>query len=235
MTGTRLAAARRLMLFFRKARNLRSVHAIAIVRDVVEVIAIVAAGIWAFYVFPYENRIKPSMADPDVNVTASIQRLGERNGLIAVGLHFRLQNIGSVTARFLGVAVNVYGQRIVASEPHVTPQRHTIKYEFDGFYRMGPLVPVYTWAYVTHLGDPSSLQETGLDPGTTIDNYRIFYVPQNRFDLLTVGIEAPYTKFDTPVSTRLIVKPGGDVRARPVDLSRINQYNITPVTSLDIR
>ena len=36
----------------------------AIVRDVVEVIAIVAAGIWAFYVFAYENRIKPSISNP---------------------------------------------------------------------------------------------------------------------------------------------------------------------------
>jgi hypothetical protein len=100
---------------------------------------------------------------------------------------------------------------------------------------MGPLVPVYTWAYVTHLGDPSSLQEAGLDPGTTIDNYRTFYVPQNRFDLLTVGIDAPYTKFEKPVPTRLVVNPGGDARARPADLSRIDQYNILPVTSLDIR
>jgi hypothetical protein len=170
-----------------------------------------------------------------VNVTASTQRLGERNGLIAVGLHLRLQNIGTVTARFLGVAVNVYGQRIVARLPRVAPQRRLIKYEFDGFYRMGPLVPVYTWAYVTHLGDASSLQETGLDPGSTIDNYRTFYVPQNRFDLLTVGIDAPYTKFDKPVLTHLIVESGGDVRVIPTDLSKVDRYNILPVTSLDIR
>src|ERR1700727_3009702 len=101
MTGTRLAAARRLMLFFRKARNLRSVYAIAIVRDVVEVIAIVAAGIWAFYVFAYENRIKPSMASPEVDITSSIQRLSERNGLIAVGVRLELRNIGTVKAHFL--------------------------------------------------------------------------------------------------------------------------------------
>jgi len=44
-------------------------------------------------------------------------------------------------------------------------------------------------------------------------------VRENRFDLLTVGIDAPYTKFDKPVLTHLIVNPGGDVRARPVDLS----------------
>jgi hypothetical protein len=45
------------------------------VRDVV---AIVAAGVWAFYVFAYENRIKPSLAGPEVNVVASMQRLNVR-------------------------------------------------------------------------------------------------------------------------------------------------------------
>jgi hypothetical protein len=97
--------------------NLRSPHLIAILRDVVEVLAIIAAGVWAFYIFAYENRIKPSMANPDVDVTASIQRIGEQNGLVAIGLHMRLHNIGTVKAHFLGIAVNVYGQRVVSSAP----------------------------------------------------------------------------------------------------------------------
>jgi hypothetical protein len=46
--------------------------AIRIVRDVVEIAAIVAAGLWAFYVFVYENRIKPSFLPPELAVTASI-------------------------------------------------------------------------------------------------------------------------------------------------------------------
>ncbi len=143
--------------------QLRTPHFIATVRDVVEVVAIIAAGIWAFYVFAYENRIKPSLADPDVNVTTSMQRLSDRNGLIAVGLHLQLHNIGTVKAHFLGLAINVYGQRIVAVAPHVPLDREPRDYEFDGFYRPGSRIPVYSFAYVTHLGNPS----TGKIPSST--------------------------------------------------------------------
>ncbi len=226
------------MLFGSKNRltNLRGPHLIAVVRDTVEVLAIIAAGVWAFYVFAYENRIKPSMANPDVNVTAAIQRIGERNGLIAVGLHVQLRNIGTVRAHFLGIAVNVYGQRIVESASHTSARPYPLRYEFEGFYRTGPRVPVYAYAYVTQLGDVSTQEDTALDPGTTIDNYRTFYVPQRRFDLLLVGIDAPYTKFeDSVIPTRLVVKPLGDVRVATQLSSRVEQYNITPVTSLDVR
>ncbi len=226
------------MLFGGRKRltNLRAPHLIAIVRDTVEVLAILAAGVWAFYVFAYENRIKPSMANPDVDVTAAIQRIGERNGLIAVGLHLQLRNIGTVRAHFLGIAVNVYGQRVVDRGPNVSANAHPLRYEFEGFYRTGPRIPVYAYAYVTQLGDPSTREDTALDPGTTIDNFRTFYVPQKRFDLLTVGIDAPYTKFeDSVIPTRLVVKPLGDIRVTTQLSSRVEQYNITPITSLDVR
>lgn len=211
-------------------------HSTAIVRAVVEVIAILAAGIWAFYVFAYENRIKPSMASPDVDVTATIRRLSERNGLIAVDVRLQLQNIGSVRATFLGVALNVYGQRIVATQPHPVSVTHSIRYQLDAFYRTTAPVPVYTYAYVTALGDPSSGQGTELDPGTTIANDRTFYVPKDRFDLLTVGVDALYTKFEgKTIPTRLVVKPGGDASVVTKLTPQIEQYNTLPVTSLDVR
>ena len=73
---------------------------VGLIRDVVEVVAIVAAGAWAFYIFAYENRIKPSWASPEVNFTATMQRLGERNGLIAVRVHQTMHNFGTVPANF---------------------------------------------------------------------------------------------------------------------------------------
>lgn len=222
------------MLFGRK-NDAHERHAIAVVRDVVEIVAIVAAGVWAFYVFAYENRIKPAMADPDVNVNASMQRLGTHNGFIAVGLHLQLRNVGTVKAHFLGLAVTVYGQRIVATAPKIAVRHPALKYEFSGFYQAQPPVPVYSWGYVTRLGDPSTGQETTLDPGTTIENQRTFYVPQGRFDLLTLGIEAPYTKFDETIPTHLAVSRQGAATIVPSSLSKVNQYNIRPVTSLDVR
>ena len=211
-------------------------HPMTIVRDVVEVAAILAAGIWAFYVFAYENRIKPSMASPEVDITSSIQRLSERNGLIAVGVRLELHNIGSVKAHFLGVALNVYGQRVLATQPHPIHESRPLSYEYDGFYRAGTRVPVYSYAYVTSLGDPSTSQDTELDPGTTVENYRTFYVPKGRFDLLIVGISAPYTKFEgKTIPTHLAVLPGGDVSVVTKLTPEIEQFNILPVASIDVR
>lgn len=208
-------------------------HAVAVVRDVVEVTAIVIAGFWAFYVFAYENRIKPSMADPDVNVSASMQRLSERNGFIAVSLHLELHNVGTVRAHFLGMAINVYGQRITPARPQV-PKNPGLAYDFQGFYRAGPLVPVYTWAYVTSLGNPATGTDSFLDPGSTIANDRTFYVPQGQFALLTLGIDAPYTKYENAtIPTHLEVRGGA---AKVVAHSpNVDRYSIEPVTSLDVR
>lgn len=222
------------MLFGGNRRSSRR-HTVAVVRDVVEVTAIVIAGIWAFYVFAYENRIKPSLADPDVNVTASMQRLSERNGLIAVALHLELHNVGTVRAHFLGMAVNVYGQRIVPANPRVSKKNPGLEYDFHGFYNAGPLVAVYSWAYVTSLGDPATGQDSFLDPGSTIVNDRTFYVAQGQFALLTLGIDAPYTKYDTAtIPTHLEVRNGA-AKVVTVHSPKVDRYSIEPVTSLDIR
>jgi hypothetical protein len=223
------------MLFGGK-RDHGAPHSTTILRDVVEVVAIVAAGIWAFYVFAYENRIKPSLAKPDVNIAASVARLSERNGLIAIGIHLRFQNIGTVKAHFLGVALNVYGQRVFVTKPEATSPKNLLQYDYHPFYGTAPRVTVYSNSYLTRLGNPSTGQDTDLDPGMTIENYRTFYVPQGRFDLLTVGIDAPYTKYDDrTIPTQLVIRPQGDARVVTKLTPKIEQYNIIPVTSLDLR
>lgn len=210
-------------------------HVTALVRDIVEVVAIVAAGIWAFYVFAYENRIKPALANPEVNVTASLQRLSDRNGLIAVGVHLQLHNIGTVRAHFLGLAVNVFGQHILAGASQRSFKRHGLEYNFGGFSRADSRVPVFSYAYITHLGNPATGEDTALDPGTAIENDRTFYVPRGRFDLLTLGIDMPYTKYDdATIPAHLDVTPQGAATV-VVNSPKVDQFNILPVTSLDIR
>lgn len=208
-------------------------------RDIVEVVAIVAAGIWAFYVFAYENRIKPSLADPNVDVSATMRKLSERNGLIGVGLDVQFHNVGTVRAHFLGLAVNVYGQRIVGSASKVAPKPSRLEYEYSGFYRAAPPVPVYSIAFITQLGDPLSpkaLQDLPLEPGSTANYERTFYVPQGRFDLLMLGVDAPYTKFEAPtVVSHLDVTAGGAARVVVSSPSPPFRFKAMPVTALDIR
>jgi len=69
-----------------------------------------------------------------------------------------------------------------------------------------------------------------------IQNDRIFYVPQGKFDLLTMGVDAPYTKYDNAtVPTHLSVTSQGEAHVVTTLSSRIEQYNINPITSLDVR
>jgi hypothetical protein len=208
---------------------------ITLVRDVVEIVAILAAGIWAFYVFAYENRIRPSFAQPEMNIDATLQRLSDRNGEIAVGLHLELRNVGTVNAHFLGLAINVYGQRVIAAQPGISPANDPLRYEHKAFYKLDAPVPVYGWAYVTKYGNPKTGVQSDLDPGTSIENYRVFYVPKGKFDLLTVGIDAPYTKSERLRPTHLRVAPNGDVRVITELGPEIQSYNIATLTSLDIR
>ena len=221
------------MLSRRRESDERNV--ISTVRDVVEIVAIIAAGAWAFYVFVYENRIKPSFATPDINVTASMQRLSTHNGLIGVGLHVELHNVGTVPARFLAIAVNVYGQRVIAQTPHPHPENLGIDYDSSDFSRTGSRVAVYTWAYVNKPGNPSSSHETELDPGSTIENYRIFYVPRGRFDYLTLGFDAPYTKYEGTMPATLTLQPDGGIKVVTKLTPKVQQFNIRTVTSLDVR
>lgn len=211
-------------------------HAFAVVRDIVEVIAIVAAGIWAFYIFAYENRIKPSLADPNVDISATMRKLSERNGLIGVGLDVQFHNIGTVRAHFLGLAINVYGQRITGSASKNAPKYGRLEYAYAGFYRAAPPVPVYSVAFITQLGDPKGPHDLPLDPGSTASFERTFYVPQGRFDLLVLGIDAPYTKFDAPiVPSHLDFTPQGAARVVVTRPSQIGRFKAMPVTALDIR
>lgn len=208
---------------------------ISTIRDIVEIVAIVAAGCWAFYIFAYENRIKPSFAAPDVNVTASMQKLGQRNGLVAVGLRVQLHNVGTVQARFLASAINVYGQRIIARKPPSHSGSAGIDYDGSDFSAADSPVAVYTWAYVTDQGDPASHHQSWLDPGSSIENGRIFYVPQGRFDLLTLSIDAPYTKYQDVMPAHLVFQPNGGIKVDIEDTPRLERFNIRTVTSLDIR
>ncbi len=209
--------------------------AIATVRDLVEIVAILAAGAWAFYVFAYENRIKPSWASPQVNFSASLQRLGERDGLVALRLHQRLHNFGTVPAHFLGVAINVYGERVSSASARRAPPAPTTTYTYKAFFQATREDPIYSLAYVTSLGDPQSTQVTNLDPGDTLENDYALYVPRGRYDLLTVEVSGAFTKSEgTVIPTHIERSPQGAAKIVTSDITKATVADTNPVTSLSL-
>jgi hypothetical protein len=215
----------------RKRERLATV--LEIVRDAVEIAAITVAGFWAIYIFIYENRVKPSQGPPELVYSATMERLGEHGGLVAVRLQTETKNVGTVRVHFLGFSVTVLASRIDASPTPLPADATPTSNKLAAFYSATRPVPVYRSASLTHLADPSTGTDDLLDPGGVERADRIFYVPKGRFDLLVAFVADAYTKYDThTVPTTMTIGPRG-VPVFTANGDGIIQFR-TDLTSLDL-
>ena len=84
------------------------------VRTAVEIVAILAAGLWALYTFVYEQRIKPLSEAPEFSVPTSVDQGPTENGVVFLTVHKRLENTGNVPIDIAAEALSVYGEKIVS-------------------------------------------------------------------------------------------------------------------------
>ncbi|MBV8372781.1 MAG: hypothetical protein JOY69_05940 [Candidatus Eremiobacteraeota bacterium] len=212
----------------------RRSHRVRIVRDVVEVIALLAAGVWAFYTFAYENRIKPSLGAPELNFVVTMQKLGERDGLVGVRLHTEIHNVGTVAANIVGLSYWILGKRV---EPAAQPRPPVISRgtaNLKAFYRESRVTPVFGQAYLTQMADRRSVNMTNIDPGGDLSRDTVFFVPVNRFDYLEAHISARFTKEDRPAPSTLTFNDQGiPVFNVPPDRADIDQNSAVP-SQLDL-
>ncbi len=192
----------------------RRQHAIRIARDVVEIVAIVAAGVWAFYVFVYENRIKPGFAEPQITFATTMHRTSRHGNLLGIDVRTEIRTIGTVRANLLGFALTVNGQRVEAAHPERTPElvpsAHPYEAVLARFYRLTKPQPVYGYAYLTNLADPRTSKAWSFGPGDAVTQERVFYVPAGRYDVLTANVDAAWVKTDKgPVPATLVQKSYG--------------------------
>jgi hypothetical protein len=78
----------------------------------VEVVAIVAAGLWALYTFVYEQRIKPLGEAPSFSVPTSVEQGPTVNGVAFLTVHKGLQNTGNVPIDLAAETLSVYGEAL---------------------------------------------------------------------------------------------------------------------------
>jgi hypothetical protein len=197
---------------------------------VVEIVAIILAGAWAFYVFIYENRIVPSFADLQTDVSATMQKTSQRGGATGVLLTTAFKNSGTTRFYFVGYAVTVMGSKMALSprptnDPHVRDSTHT-------YFTLSKRTPVYGFGFITQLGDPSSGHGIELEPGGSFGQEHTFYIPANHLDLLTARVSACIAKSKArPIPSRLKVGIEG-----ATDVTCENADHITyDVGSLDLR
>ncbi len=81
------------------------------IRHVVEALAIVAAGAWAFYTFFYQEKIKPAGEPPSLSLVPHVTRLGRDARRDFVDVSFDFRNTGKTELDIAADGWNVWGIR----------------------------------------------------------------------------------------------------------------------------
>ena len=115
-------------------------------RHLVEIAALTIAAIWGFYVFIYQERIKPAHEPAELQTIVSVDhtRLQSNKEFIKVGV--RMKNIGRTPLELGGLIVNVYGVKYTSQTgEHVEKPLNGILEISHGFVPRDPSLQ-YTFA-----------------------------------------------------------------------------------------
>lgn len=103
-------------------------------RHLVEIIALLIAAAWGFYVFVYQERIKPANEEPALDVHLSLSHEPMQRGKELVKLAVIEKNIGSTDLELNAEILNVYGKRFTNNpqdvhvrEPDLAYDSHTLQ------------------------------------------------------------------------------------------------------------
>lgn len=186
---------------------------VATLRDVIEIVAILAAGIWALYVFAYEQRIKPASEPPELLITGTLHRLGTHNGLVQLGYDVTVRNVGHtdvsiIAAGFVAEGI-VYTTRGAPATYSLAPGLST--YLRDA--RASSRTLVYRTVELTRYADKTYGSEFSLSPDQQVPYSGIFLVKQGEFDTVELFGSMAYTKFgiEGGYPTRIGNAPNGAI------------------------
>jgi hypothetical protein len=104
-------------------------------RHIIEAVAIVAAGAWAFYVFVYQEKIKPQSQPASLSIDVSMYEISHTARLDIVGIKLVFRNSGQTEIDVAADGFSVWGERF---GHHVAVRRRELSF-YSGFDRDLPI------------------------------------------------------------------------------------------------
>jgi hypothetical protein len=173
----------------------------ATLRHVIEAVAIVAAGLWAFYTFIYQETIKPAGEPAALVQTVTIHRLGRDARRDILSIDVRLQNTGKTRIDIAADGYNVWGIRYAAHEV-VAQANGPIRRSYSRE------IPVLSNRLIYSLVELRAAAEGGnpnrhivLEPGATVSTGGVIVVPRGAYDVIHAQVIAVPIKM--PVSRKV--------------------------------
>jgi hypothetical protein len=180
----------------------------------VEIIAFVAAGAWAIYVFVYQTHIAPLLEPPHMTVTTEVSRVGETPNAYVERSRITLTNDGRVPFDVAALAVNLYGVHPNGTTGYAVTKRNGIVIG-EAYLSVGD-------SDNTLIASNASLNAAAqggfrgrhviMQPGDSVHMDLPAFVPRGRYDALMLATTIIYVRypFSSTVPIRLTrTKNGG--------------------------
>ncbi|MBI0535619.1 hypothetical protein D9599_08545 [Roseomonas sp. KE2513] len=182
--------------------------------NVVQTLAIIGAGAWGVYTFIYEARIAPGLAPPSVSVTSTLERVGHKDGLVAIRSTVTRRNVGQTEVRVLGLTYNVIGVRVRFAEggdlPSAPPESGAVAQARDYAEEEGEVLLRNGVLFDGASGGPS-----GLNPGEAVSRDLVFYADPARYDSIRFLVALSYAKMSEPPVPLVLTLRDGRIAAVP--------------------
>jgi hypothetical protein len=187
---------------------------LAVTRDVVEIVAIVLAGIWAIYVFIYTDRIEPFQKPvaPVADATMTVE--GAKGDLLAVRISQSIKNVGLGTLRVMGRSVNVSGDTVRI------PDNRSLR-TFPSINAMQEVKSRFAIAHFETAFTYIVRQPFTLAAGQVFSYSSIIYVPRDRYDALILDSAFAYTRDQNAAPVSIIRNKVGvpDFTGKNIDVT----------------
>lgn len=150
-------------------------------RHIIEIVAFIVAAGWAFYIFVYQERIKPADTAPQVQFNVNVIHQPTASGAEFVSLIVEMRNVGSIPFKPAGFAIAAYGYRylpkmtrsvFVSMRRNVVTLRHSLAESAPDL-----LQSTYTTFAPFGSNAPSLLRAGGQSTGRFG-----FGIPRNKYD-----------------------------------------------------
>jgi hypothetical protein len=175
--------------------------AIESLNSLVQIIAIVAAGVWAFYTFIYEDNIKPAAGIPTISMQNTLEKVGTKGNLVVIKFVSKIRNTGKTRERFLAYSLHIKGFKVqrnaqgISNFPKILDQvKKRGSAEEDRYF--APTKPEILYRSVRLLKGTANPHSGTLylDPGDESSVEHLFLVDTKRFDEINAFIDYKWTK-----------------------------------------
>ena len=189
----------------------------ATLRHVVEAVAILAAGIWAFYTFVYQEKIKPANEPAAVNLSVTVSSLGHDSDRDYIRLAYVIRNTGKTEIDIAADAFNVWGERY-------GPQSVVRRQAQPALRRYDANIPIVSGRLIASRVELRALAVGGntdmhmiIEPDASETVAKVFAIPRRSYDLIRaqVFVVPIKTAISAQVPVAIVDEPAGGFALKP--------------------